>query len=172
MKLDHITWKICTFWGGKQKEQMPHSLSKKHPAKKSRGIFLLLLLNLFMEGTHMGKRLAKKIRDRKKSKRAALHHTNGSFVWWQQDQQDQQQQQQQLQQQQQQHQQLWGVRFGWATRYFIYYNTPPPHSPQNPRPTWAPMHIGFLIFFKPQDADDQGGPAAQGSQRTPWDLHI
>ncbi len=34
IKLDHITWKICTLWEEKQKEQMPHGLKKKRHAKK------------------------------------------------------------------------------------------------------------------------------------------
>ncbi len=64
--------------GGKQKEQMPHGLSKKRPAKKSgKKIFLLLLLlpNLFMEGVHMGKiRVEKKKETEKNRKKSDSPH--------------------------------------------------------------------------------------------------
>ncbi len=83
MKNMHIMW-------GKQKEQMPHGVSKKRPAKtnsreKNKKSFLLLLLpNLFREGAHMGKnRLEKKIetgKNQKKTERAALHYTNASCM--------------------------------------------------------------------------------------------
>ncbi len=43
MKLDHITWKICTLRGKKQKEQMPHGLSKKQPAKKEKIIIIFFV---------------------------------------------------------------------------------------------------------------------------------
>ncbi len=66
---------------------MPHGRNKKHLAKKFKRknlkdfFWSLLLLNLFREGAHMEKiRLETKDRDRKKTERAALHHTNGSLV--------------------------------------------------------------------------------------------
>ncbi len=49
---------MCTLWGKEQKEQMPHGLNKKRPAKKNQEkkiIWSLLLLNQFREGVHMGK---------------------------------------------------------------------------------------------------------------------
>ena len=75
----------------------------KEKGKKKIFFWSLLLPNLFREGAHMGKiRLEKRKRQKKnriKTERAALHHTNVSFVWRQQDQQDQQQLEQQQQQQ-------------------------------------------------------------------------
>ncbi len=58
---------------------------KKSREKKLKKYFRsLLLLNLFMEGAHMGKnRLEKKIETEKteqKTERAALHYTNGSLL--------------------------------------------------------------------------------------------
>ncbi len=73
--------------GGGWKEQMPHGLNKKRPAKKiqeeRKKLFFVAVAAEPVQGrrAHGGKIETEK--NQKRTERAALHRTNGSFVWWQ-----------------------------------------------------------------------------------------